>query len=558
MSLQVWLPLNGNLNNQGLSNAEIIATGATVNTSGKIGSCYSFDGSDDLISVNCSDLYKTFSGGSQQFSVAFWVYHADSTRAIIFGDYSLTGTIGFNIELTTGHQVRFYWNGSPDKSFAAVVAASDWTHIVLTYNGNKLNIYKNGILQSDSWSGTLAIKNKTSGLFYLGRDSRTGTTVLNGRLNDFRIYDHCLSTKEVEEISKGLILHYKLDDIYSESTTNLFKANPCRGGSRWSSFGNGVKIDWTSNAGDTYWYLDLANGVSLIQDATYTFSCKCLGIEENTIMFRWCNLAGYEIYLHNGWNQYTFSMPSTNITNPFFDDINRDTSLSNLRIYDFQLEEKDHATGYTSSSRIATTTIYDCSGYKRDGTITGSLKILPSSPRYYSCTQFPDSACAITIGNLSTMVPEGNFTFNIWFKKITGEWSSKGYETILGGPSGFELEAKSGGTNSPVLKAYSWGGGAYTYTLDEWHMLTMVRTTTDTKFYMDGILVISGSAGSIPSGNYFIGAWSNTGGQNYRGYFSDARIYSTVLTVDQIKELYNTSMTVDSNGNIYAREVSEL
>ena len=32
-------------------------------------------------------------------------------------------------------------------------------------------------------------------------------------MNDFRIYNHCLSNKEIEEIAKGLILHYKLDNI---------------------------------------------------------------------------------------------------------------------------------------------------------------------------------------------------------------------------------------------------------------------------------------------------------------------------------------------------------
>ena len=36
MSLKVWLPLNGNLNNQGLSNIKIINNGATIDTSGKI------------------------------------------------------------------------------------------------------------------------------------------------------------------------------------------------------------------------------------------------------------------------------------------------------------------------------------------------------------------------------------------------------------------------------------------------------------------------------------------------------------------------------------------
>lgn len=48
-------------------------------------------------------------------------------------------------------------------------------------------------------------------------------------LNDVRIYDHCLSTKEIKEISQGLILHYKLDgfnggvgeNILTNSTGNL-------------------------------------------------------------------------------------------------------------------------------------------------------------------------------------------------------------------------------------------------------------------------------------------------------------------------------------------------
>ena len=51
--------------------------------------------------------------------------------------------------------------------------------------------------------------NKT--ILIIGRHLTMLLDIGNGKLNDVRIYDHSLSPKEVKEISKGLILHYKLD-----------------------------------------------------------------------------------------------------------------------------------------------------------------------------------------------------------------------------------------------------------------------------------------------------------------------------------------------------------
>ena len=213
MALKVWLPLNGNLENIGCSGAVATNNGAAIDSSGKIGNCYSFDGNDDFISIQDTTVNSIFSGSTQPFSISMWVYHNDSTRGVLFGDYGLTGAINFNIELSTEHKIRFYWNGSPDITSSSFgIGLQSWAHIAITYNGSKITFYLNGN-ENYLYTASLAVKNKTSGAYYIGRDSRTGTTAFNGKLNDVRIYDHCLSIKEVKEISRGLVLHYKLDDL---------------------------------------------------------------------------------------------------------------------------------------------------------------------------------------------------------------------------------------------------------------------------------------------------------------------------------------------------------
>ena len=235
MSLKIWLPLNGTLENKGVSNINIVNENATINTAGKIGSCYSFNGSGYRIHLSGDDLFKCIKGGNQPFSIAMWVFHEDSRRAILFGDYNSTGAINVNIELTTGHIVRFYWGRNPDYNTGVNIGASVWSHLTMTYDGNKLCTYLNGVLAATN-NITLSEKNKTSGEFFLGRDSRTSETALKGRLNDFRVYDHCLSAAEVHEISQGLVLHYKMNEGaftqqnlikngYGEDTTNWGSPN---------------------------------------------------------------------------------------------------------------------------------------------------------------------------------------------------------------------------------------------------------------------------------------------------------------------------------------------
>lgn len=196
----------------------ITNNGATVNNNGKIGKCYSFDGSDDFIKLEGACLTSIFTGTTQPFSVCMWVYNGETAanRAILFGNYIVspaTSSAFFNIELaSSSNQIRYDWKANPDWVAGAttVIPTNTWTHICCSYDGAKEYVYINGELQATR-TGVLPAMGLSSGvIYYLGRDSRTGATSFLGRMNDFRIYDNCLSDFEVKEIAKGLILHWPL------------------------------------------------------------------------------------------------------------------------------------------------------------------------------------------------------------------------------------------------------------------------------------------------------------------------------------------------------------
>ena len=570
MSLQVWLPLNGNLNNQGLSEVTVTNSGATVDSNGKIGSCYSFDGNDDFISLTSSSLYSTIKGGSLPFSITTWAYRADTTRAILFGDYTLSGSIDFNLEFTTSNKVRFYWRADPDLVFDnAVVATSKWSHIAVTYDGSTIKCYIDGVFAQSS-TVTLVTRDKTSGSYYLGRDARTGTTAFNGRMNDFRLYDHCLSAKEVKEISKGLIGHWKLDNK-GFGNPNLI-TTMSTGGRTALNGKYGLNADFSQNL-DTYGYFNVSPALEL--NSTYTLSFDVSNFPVGSIWnFSLWNNSNYFIkdITKDGHYTYTFvpsesKLPSGySLTKFLFDDGSRTNPSGMVYFTNFKIEKGPVATPWcphTSDSMytslgLDSTMESDCSGLSNNGTKIGGLtsSTSPVSIRYESCYNFDGNTGSIQIPNLSTLVPSGEFTMNCWIYHDS-TWSSKTWETIFGGPSGFELEAKNQSTNSPVLYAYSWGKGSATYELNKWNMITMTRNASESKFYINGELKITGSAGTIPSGNYFIGAWNTSSQQNYKGKISDFRLYSTVLSTEDIKTLYNTSASIDKNGNMYAYEFKE-
>ena len=59
MALRVWLPLNGNLENKGISNITVTNNGATVDNNGKIGKCYKLSVANALTFPSSPWIYVT-------------------------------------------------------------------------------------------------------------------------------------------------------------------------------------------------------------------------------------------------------------------------------------------------------------------------------------------------------------------------------------------------------------------------------------------------------------------------------------------------------------------
>lgn len=170
-----------------------------------------------------------------------------------------------------------------------------------------------------------------------------------------------------------------------------------------------------------------------------------------------------------------------------------------------------------------------------NNTITNSGATYSSDGKLGGCYIFDGVDDSLAVGNLSTMV-ETDFSFACWFYK--DEWGSKEYETIFGGPPGFELDSKVSSTNSPVLKLYNWGGGSCTYELSKWNHIVFTRNSTETKLYLNGELKVTGSAGTIPNNNnYFVGSWNSATQQNFKGKMCDVRIYDNCLSPMEVKQL---------------------
>jgi len=166
----------------------------------KLGTALHFNGSSDKVTVGTDASLNV-----GEITMEAWIKVDDAAPA--------SSNFILNRAMTSGGTYTLLLAFSNDKWAATVrldgsestnrvvysndVATTDWTHIVGTYDGDKLKIYINGVLQDDIDDTDGAIDTDNGGNLVIGAHSGGASGFFDGIIDNLRIFNYAISAGEV-------------------------------------------------------------------------------------------------------------------------------------------------------------------------------------------------------------------------------------------------------------------------------------------------------------------------------------------------------------------------
>lgn len=628
MSLLAWFPFTKNGNNQGITNINYNIDNMEL-VAGKLGNCLKIDN-------HYSTITLTELPNSKQVSFAFWFReleetcttwkdfimiqtHYDDGTKVTDGETRLEN---FNSS-STGKVCANWYSTVFNKSYPTDTSAID---IGSNFQVGT-NIWHHSVLQVDFENHTWAcwfdgkfISKQTinpNALYFTGL-VRIGDDSITCNLNDLRIYDHLLSTKEIKDIYKTLIAHYPLNSGYGNE--NLMKMNGLgiSGATSVSYDSNTDTYTIVSPQGTTTWgyglVIKMNNEISIPYGKSYRASLEVYVPTRHTIIIdinndvasgtAWAGndndngskrtLQSFKIPA-NKWTKIVWGSENSNSKNTNkinilpFDKIglktDSDTAPVTWYIRHPKVEIGTEATEWVPNKADALYSTlgynnnieYDTSGYGNNGTKYNNPISVGNSAIGNSCLSFNGTNQYIALGR-NCMVRD-EITVNLWgYMENWSNFNSPQMRLIScteGG--GWNFEPKSEGLNFAVgvgetSNTYTDAFSSQTINLSKvssgWHMITGTFDGINKKIYLDGVL-----KGTISltekkpifynaNNGIFIAAEAgghitNPDGDYFKGNISDVRIYATALSDEDIKQLYETKMKIDKESNLYCNQFIE-
>lgn len=597
MGLQVWMPMIGNINNQGLSNLSNLSGNYVQGTCSTFGKCLNVPNSSP-ISFTADGLVN-----AKKFSVCFWTLADNSTKAdwnqmLQLGDKKTDGSYGSNFRFescTTYPRACSFHNNDiyAITGGSRILGSSNgtWYHVCVTYDGTELKSYTNGnLIGTDVGNGG-----------YLTGYVQIGSANYFGLMNDLRIYDEVISQKQIRGIYNLQIIHYPLNNIYEVGITNKYFGDAAEGDLGCSDYitrtkladerGYNYKLSYTGTGKDMWNALTTGSHFSFTAGKIYYYSCKirCHSKSHTQLLLRaarcdndWVTNVVDTLNADGQWHEYTvsqtinanFDRSGTTVTcNPLVEFYTNDMSTNGMS-YTFDVDIKDiQVTEGQKYSFIAnemvTSSVSDISGYSNNA----SVGIGVQSPRYDACYYFSAKSYLKFPNPIYAKKTIYGLTINMWVRLDSG---CGGYATILSGlnnpTSNFPWLAVN--TEQSGLWSYIWsntpqygrGMSNELLSLNTWYMITYVFNSGSVYWYLNGtrkgditkyttLNYINADMEYLALGNSYSGTQWNT---NFCGWISDFRMFTTVLSADDVKALYQNSASITSTGQVMlAGEVVE-
>jgi hypothetical protein len=558
MSLIAWYPLNGDTKDYSGNGLDATNSGASIDNSGKIGKCYSFNGGSNYITAGNPTKLQI----KNEITLSAWInpINVNALGNVV----AKNGNSGFRFRIDAAQNLWWYVSGNP--CTGGFVPLNTWTHCLVTGNQYGLKCYVNGFMVASNTT-PFAPTNPVQDLFIGALEP--GAEPFYGKINDVRIYDHTLSEKEIKELAKAKVLHYTFND-FQEPTTNLWVGN---------------RYEYNNNSTVTRDTLEVA---------PYKVGYEVAKIQSNTPgtngeSILWTTpipspVPG-EVYTHSAyimltagtyvkvgqhWNPWDFGVPNyiplntwvrvsytlALVDNTHPEIANQYSTDGTIYVTMPQYEKKNHSTPFVFGAR--TGIVHDISGYKNDAILSES-----TTPTW-------------TTGRLGT----GGYLFpGLDKSKIyaSNNWILNSYTISFwalhtsGGKMPIGSCGASRNSNFYWYGDSSWRyvhggvGGEFYYpktasiTPGTWGHYCATYNGVNVIIYRNGIFEGAQASSGIAdfTTGFSVGYGYGSSDYDFQGNIDDVRFYASALDAADVLEIYQTRASLDDKGNLFVNEVFE-
>ncbi len=511
-----WWPFNGNANDLSGNGNNGTVNGATLTTdrNGVANSAYYFSSSGCATRIDVNVNTSSIQTG---LTMSVWVMNVGNG---CLGPRLLEFWPGSNgpgaAQWGTAYAQGLYGIGSTTStgfSCAAVIPMSPnniWSHLVYTNNGSQGKFFKDGVLITTINSTGNPILGSSAAF---GRMNHPAYDAYNGNLDDIGIWNRALSDCEVAALYSGQLTNPPIVNLGNDTlavcgtSTTLDVTNAAAGNYLWNTGAASPTLDIT-NSGTYFVTVTDTSGCSSsdsiyvsVIDPTITAqeSAFCLG--DSTLLS-----------IQSGGN--TCEALTGSLQNglvgwwPFCGNANDESGNGHPGIINGATLTDDR---FGTANR----------GYQFDG-VNDFIKV-------------------------NNIYDYSNKTINTWFNAAEIYKSGNSAYQI------FDIDAQSlsyGRTSAQIESGilYVTGGGelaSYAIPIDsnQWYMLTMTRTPTVIKYYLNGSYL-----GEVPSGiststtndnpNLLIGVDRAETVQFFKGKIDEVGIWNRDLSAQEIEQLF--------------------